>query len=165
MKCQKCGNYDATTHITQMINGNKTEIYLCPYCAEENNGVWFNSVFDNSFEDFFSSIWNTPKFVSQTTSNVKKCSVCGSTLAEIQKSGRLGCSECYNTFFDVLLKPLKEIHGSNVHTGKYPRRSGKELSRCNEINRLKDELNRAVLDQNFERAAELRDKIRELENQ
>lgn len=165
MKCQKCGKYDATMHLTEVINGVKNETYLCKYCAdEENKGFAFKSPFYSEFDNFFQSFWESPKLSHSSPASAQSCSGCGSTLSDIQKRGRLGCAECYRTFRDLLLRPLKEIHGSNTHTGKIPKRIGKGIAKLNEIDKLKDELSRAVLDQNFEKAAELRDRIREMEN-
>lgn len=165
MKCQKCGKYDATVHMTESINGMKTETYLCKYCAEEEDKSFvFKSPFYTDFDNFFQSFWESPKLNHPSKVAVESCKGCGSTLSDIQKTGRLGCGECYKSFRDRLLRPLKEIHGSNIHTGKVPKRIGKEIAKSSEIETLKDRLSRAVLDQNFEKAAKLRDLIRELEN-
>lgn len=166
MKCQECGKYDATTHITQIINGQKSEIYLCPYCAEHHsNPLNLKSVFDSDFENFFSGLWGIPAPDQKLhASYTATCSTCGSSLNDITRRGKLGCSECYTTFRDYLLKPLKEIHGSNKHIGKIPKRSGKSIRCENKIDKLKEELSRAVLDQNFEKAAKLRDEINDLKN-
>lgn len=165
MKCQKCGKYDATTHIKKIVNGQKSEAYLCPQCASQSGELpTFKSVFDNDFENFFKGLWSSPSITqAKTTSNAAYCKTCGSTLSDIQSCGKLGCSDCYAVFGDYLLRPLKEIHGSNIHTGKLPVRAAKGLRLDGEIDKLKDELSRAVLDQNFEKAAVLRDKIKEME--
>ncbi len=46
--------------------------------------------------------------------------------------------------------------------GKVPKRSGDALIRGRQLSKLEAELNDAVMKQEFERAAELRDQIREL---
>jgi protein arginine kinase activator len=163
MKCQKCGKHEATTHFTEIINGLKKESFLCQQCAQDGNVMGFKSVFDDNFETFFKSLWGAPKLNQDISKNYKECPNCKTTLFDIQKQGRLGCSECYQVFGSFLMQPLKEIHGSNNHIGKTPKRLGKPINNTNEIDMLKDELNRAVLDQNFEKAAQLRDKIKELE--
>ncbi len=166
MKCQKCGINEATTHIKQIINGHKSEIYLCPQCANEENAIpSFKSVFDNDFDNLFSNFWGTSASVLNQAPNETICKTCGTTLRDIQSRGKLGCSDCYAVFERLLQRPLKEIHGSCTHTGKLPKRAAKGLRLDSEIDKLKDELSRAVLDQNFEKAAELRDKIKEMEQQ
>lgn len=164
MKCQKCGTNEATTHIKKIINGNKSEIYLCPQCANEENAIpSFKSVFDNNFDNLFINFWGTSAPALKQTPNETICKTCGTTLRDIQNRGKLGCSDCYTAFYSFLQRPLKEIHGSNAHTGKLPKRAAKDISLDCEIDKLKDELSRAVLDQNFEKAAELRDQIKEME--
>lgn len=166
MKCQNCGKYEATTHITQIINGQKSEIRLCPHCASQSGAIpAFTSVFDSDFENFFGGLWQSP-YTSRSvaSSGSAVCKTCGTTLSEVQSRGKLGCSDCYTVFRDFLLRPLKEIHGNCTHTGKIPKRAGRGIQKENTIDKLKEDLSRAVLEQNFEKAAELRDKINELEN-
>lgn len=170
MKCQKCNKNEANTHITRVINGVKTEQYLCSECAGESQELMnFQSGFDSDFDSFFSGFFASPfiggKKMPRKSANGASCGFCGTSLADIERNGRLGCSKCYDTFGDFLLNPLKQIHGSNRHTGKLPSRAGKGIRHANEIERLQNELSRAVMDQNFEKAAELRDKINDLKAQ
>ena len=166
MKCQKCGINEATTHIKQIINGHKSEVWLCHKCAgEENVFSSFKPAADYDFENFFSNLWGAPTPELKQPQNNSICKTCGTTLRDIQSRGKLGCSDCYSVFERILQRPLKEIHGSVTHTGKLPKSTAKGLRLNYEIDKLKDELSRAVLDQNFEKAAELRDKIKEMEQQ
>lgn len=164
MKCQKCDINEATTHIKKIVNGNKSEIFLCSQCAGEENSIpSFKSVFDNDFEDFFTHFLGKSPSGQITLPGENACKTCGTTLRDIQNRGRLGCSDCYTAFYSFLQRPLKEIHGSNAHIGKLPKRAAKGIRLDCEIDKLKDELSRAVLNQNFEKAAELRDQIKEME--
>ncbi len=166
MKCQKCGINEATTHIKQTINGHKSEVWLCHQCAgEENVFSAFKPAADYDFENFFSNLWGAPTTALKQTTTESICQTCGTTLQDIQNRGKLGCSDCYTTFERILQRPLKEMHGSVTHTGKLPKSAAKGLRLNHEIDKFKDELSRAVLDQNFEKAAELRDKIKEMEQQ
>ena len=88
-----------------------------------------------------------------------------------------GCSNCYAAFGSYLIPLLRRIHGSAIHTGKLP--AGKFPSGVvkteplkkvqiktrakSTLSDLKDELQEAIRLENFEQAAKLRDKIRELE--
>ena len=163
MKCQKCGKYDASTHITEIINGKKSEMFLCQSCAqaEGGNSSYFTG-FGDDFNNLFSSLWAVPKTIKSP--NVLMCPNCKTTLSDIQKSGRFGCSECYTVFFDHIKNPLKEIHGSTKHVGKIPKRLSDNLTVSRRINQLKENLENAVKLQNFEEAAVLRDRIKALEN-
>lgn len=171
MKCQKCNKNEANTHFTQIINGKKTEYYLCAECAsksDELNGFNFglSNEFD-SFDNFFSGFLSNPYTHSHSIASAVQdtCDFCHMTFNEFLKGGRLGCSNCYESFSSRLLSPLKQIHGSTVHTGKVPERAGEAIKNSRKIEKLENELKEAVSTQNFERAAELRDKINELKNQ
>lgn len=164
MKCQKCNQHEATTHITQIINGHKTEMYLCRECAEGNKDfINFKSGFDTEFDNLLGGFWGGMPKISVNTS-VKKCDICGMTQNHFIKSGKPGCSNCYNVFQDLLLRPLKQIHGSTRHTGKIPERSGRDIRTADKIEELQTRLNRAIMEQNFEEAAVLRDEINELKS-
>ena len=68
--------------------------------------------------------------------------------------------------FDEQLAPLlRRIHGSSRHTGKVPRRSQGAIRFARELERLREELRLAVQREEFEKAAELRDRIRALEKE
>lgn len=161
MKCEKCKINNATIHLTEIVNGEKTEIYLCKTCAEENNSHIFN--FDSGFDNFLQGFLGQVSSSSQNQISGGVCENCKSTLSQIQRTGRLGCGQCYKTFREYLKKPLKEIHGSNTHTGKIPGRMGIDIKNARLIDSLKEQLNRAVLEQNFEKAALIRDQIKGLE--
>ena len=169
MKCQKCNKYEANTHITKIINGVKTEVYLCPQCAAQSGEMAdFSSGFDKEFDSFFSGFFGNTQLGASSNrqeSAQNRCPLCGTTLNEVLKQGKLGCSECYDTFAAHLERPFKQIHGNTRHTGKIPSRCGGEIKLKAQIDSLQKELNGAVMEQNFEKAAELRDKINELKSQ
>jgi len=77
---------------------------------------------------------------------------------DFKKTSRLGCPKCYETFEEELTGLLKVIHGSTRHVGKVP--EGEEVTA--EILSLQKALEEAVVAQNFEEAAKLRDLIRGL---
>ena len=166
MKCQKCNKNEATTHFKKVVNGVKTEVYWCEQCSQKSQAMLdFKLGFDHDFENFFSGFLGGPYLSTANTMPTKTiCENCGTGLEEMLKKGRPGCSACYETFADVLERPLKQIHGANRHTGKLPLRAAKGLRKAGEIDRLSKELNKAVMEQNFEYAAELRDKIKDLKN-
>ena len=172
MLCQKCKQRQANTHVKQVINGELTEMELCPECASKLG-------FDTGFADFLdigsmmSSLLGAP--LSTALAREDACPRCGSTFSQISKSGKVGCSACYDTFFDRLLPTIKRIHGNTVHTGKRLRtarlQSGEtpapavEKTDENSIEELTKQLSNAIKTQEFELAAQLRDKINELKAQ
>ena len=166
MKCQKCNQHEANTHITQVINGAKTEMFLCHQCANENQELFsFASPFENDFENIFGGFMQTPHIGKSIPSSAKKCNVCGISLPEILNSGRPGCSNCYSVFSEYFARPLKQIHGNLHHSGKIPAKAGMELKIEKELEKLESKLNIAIREQNFEEAAIIRDKIKAIKNE
>ncbi|WLR50933.1 UvrB/UvrC motif-containing protein [Bacillus tianshenii] len=169
MKCEECQQNPATLHFTKIINGEKTEIHLCDQCAREKGEV-FTGGSGFSVNNLLSGLLNmdTPfkestnhSFTSQQS---LQCETCGMTYDKFSKIGRFGCADCYKTFGDKLDPILRRVHsGNTVHAGKLPKRIGGDLHVKKEITHLKEEMQTCIANEEFERAAELRDKIRALE--
>jgi len=168
--CQICHQREATIHITKIVNGEKTELHLCEVCAKElaQKGELLYIDMEPSFSSIVSTLLGKPGdsssvSMSMVTQETKKCPNCGMSLAEFQKSGRLGCSECYKAFKPYLLPVLRRIQGNVQHSGKRPKVfSSKESDKTEIISMLRKELEEAVKREDYERAAVLRDKIKEL---
>ncbi|MCH5300008.1 MAG: UvrB/UvrC motif-containing protein [Ruminococcus sp.] len=174
MKCQKCGMREATTHIKTVKNGEYAQYELCSQCAKEMGYTNIFSDMENEFSNFLGSFFgNALPARTQAT----RCESCGSTYNEIAKSGHVGCADCYDTFWEQLMPSIRRMHGNTTHCGKMPhsleytKSEGTSVSEEKEnteninsqIELLKQSLEKAVKEQNFEKAAELRDKIKELE--
>lgn len=166
MKCQKCHEREATSHMTEIINGKKQELHLCSECAAKS--AEFQSMklgMGFGIGDFLGGIFSAPKAKNIGTSVLTDtCPLCGMSFDDFLKKGRLGCGECYSIFKNRLERPLKQIHGTCEHVGKIPSRTGGSLKKERRIAALEADLNAAVMKQEFEKAAELRDKINELKN-
>ncbi len=88
-----------------------------------------------------------------------------SVFEEIVKSGKIGCADCYGKFYEMLLPSIQRIHGKTQHSGKVAnvideKEAVKEKTKEEIIAELKEEMKTAIEEQNFERAAELRDEIK-----
>lgn len=164
MYCEHCKQRPATLHFTKIINNEKTEVHLCEQCAQEMGEI--NAMFTPfSITDLLSSFLEVNKEGQKKIYNEQslKCKQCGFTFNDIKKTGRLGCGHCYVIFKEQLMPILKRIQGRTEHSGKVPRKTGGQIWLNREIKRLKRELSKAVADEAYERAAQLRDEIRELE--
>lgn len=95
----------------------------------------------------------------------QRCPVCGFTQADFKKTGRLGCSACYDTFADGLAALLKGMHKGLKHTGKMPARLSRRFAMADRAKALEAELQHAVKDEKYEDAARLRDEIRRIEHE
>lgn len=159
MLCQSCEKRQATTHIKTIVNGELKEYNLCPECA---NKMGYGSFFGNFGFDLDKLFGSFMESVG-TGRSTKRCQCCGSSFEDIAKSGKVGCASCYDVFYEELLPSIQRIHGRTSHTGKLARSAGTEVRIKNELTQCKYELEQAIKAQEFEKAAELRDRIRELE--
>jgi len=153
MLCEKCGQNQATVHVQQNINGQKSEMNLCPACAAN---VDIPLSFDHLVQAFLDS-FTAPQMPVKP---IAKCPTCGLTFADFKNSGRLGCADCYNAFRAELDLLLKNIQSSNKHFGKFPRTSGTEMLTRRRVETLRAALAKAVEGEEYEEAARLRDEIR-----
>ncbi len=168
MLCQNCSKHEATTHIKSVVNGEYTQLHLCTECA---NKLGYGDVFSGfglDFADLFGNFFSRPK--SMTSGRTERCASCGMSFEEIVKSGKIGCADCYEKFYDMLLPSIQRIHGKTQHNGKKvnavnENRIKKEKTKEEIIEELKKEMQAAIDEQNFERAAEIRDKIKATEGE
>ena len=93
----------------------------------------------------------------------RKNALCGFSQADFKKTGRLGCSECYETFAEGLGSLLKAMHKGTEHVGKLPERAQRTMALNQRMRALTENLQKAVADENYESAASLRDQIKQLE--
>lgn len=166
MLCQNCGKNEATTHIKRVVNGNMAEMHLCSACAQHLGYGDMFSGFGFNLDEFFGGLLGDEN-LSIGSSYEEKCPKCGCTFNDIVRSGKLGCADCYRKFYDRLLPSLQRIHGKIKHTGKKAALAvpKTEERKINPVEKLKEDMQKAIDEQNFEQAAVLRDRIKELEAQ
>ncbi len=163
MLCQNCERHEATTHNKRVVNGETTATHLCSECAANLGYGDFLSGFSLNLGGLFENFASERPKGAETS--LQLCPKCGSSFKDITKSGKIGCAECYNTFYEKLLPTLQRIHGRIRHSGKVSEAACEENKKLNRIEALRCKLNVAVEEQNYELAAELRDEIRELEKE
>ena len=145
--CEHCGKNPANIHIRQIANNKETELYLCSKCAE-------------NMQKKFLSFLKMNNYMTGMMQNVepevegKVCPVCKFDINKIRKTGKVGCANCYEVFEKELEPVLEDL---NIKRNK-PQTVEKE-NVFEKIDNLQNELNQAVLDERYERAAELRDEI------
>ena len=171
MICESCHQNLATVHLTEIVQKYKKETHLCEECAK-SKGVPYKTQF--SVKEFVGGVGKKeepPVLASPPAPSAaplefaEPCPSCGITFAEFRSSGRLGCPTDYDHFKRGLVPLLEKIHGAVQHTGRVPARVGARIERQRLIAALQRDLSQAVEREEYERAAELRDKIRGLENQ
>jgi protein arginine kinase activator len=160
MFCDVCKSKEATVFLTQIIEGKMQKVNLCEGCSKEK-GV--NDPTGFALADLLLGL-GAAQEIEKNPAGIR-CPVCGFSQADFKKTGRLGCSACYDTFAEGLSGMLKNMHRGLVHTGKVPARLAVSRRRNQELSKLREELDRAVASEQFEEAAGLRDRIRRLENE
>ncbi len=164
MLCQSCGKNMANTHIKKVINGEVKEYMLCEECAEKMGYGNLFSDFSFDFDNFLGSFF-TENIPHKLSLESKRCKNCGSSFEDISNTGKVGCANCYKVFYDQLVPSIKRIHGNTQHVGKMAASVDETKRVENKLHELKLQLDKAVEKQEFEKAAELRDKINELKKE
>lgn len=160
MLCQNCNRNDATTHLKRIINGEAAEVHLCSSCALSLGVADAVSAF-SAFGEIPGNIFSSGSTV-RINSKTLRCETCGFTYEDIMRTGMPGCPECYRVFGRRLRAAVTKIHGRAVYMGKIPSGVNEEIRHDNALNELKEKLNKAIDEQNFELAAVLRDEIKKM---
>ena len=162
MKCHKCSKV-ATMHITEIVcKDSVQECHLCEECAQKylQEEVLEKEIIEVDLE---SSVTKMVENLAGATAVV--CESCALQFSDFRNSGRLGCPHDYTVFHDELLPYLENIHGETKHCGKFPTRYGANKNIQKEIDILRKKLQTVIQKEKYEEAADIRDKIRLLENQ
>lgn len=158
MFCDVCQTKEATVFLTQIIEGKMQKVNLCEGCSKEK-GV--NDPTGFALADLLLGL-GAAQEIEKNPAGIR-CPVCGFSQTDFKKTGRLGCSSCYDTFAEGLSGMLKNMHRGSIHTGKVPAKLAVARRRNQELAALQVDLEKAVREEHFEEAATLRDKIRRLE--
>lgn len=162
MLCDACRELDASVHLTQAVEGEVRQRHLCAKCAAEQGiETTVTAPPKNVLGEFLQAVQQQ---AGSTASDSTRCTYCGLTLRDFRSTGRLGCSRCYTTFEPSLRELLRRVQGSSKHVGRrYVPPEAEVLERATTIGELRDRLRRAIENEDFEVAATLRDKIRDVE--
>ena len=163
MRCDICKKKKATVHLTEIVDEQMTEMHLCEDCAHEKSAQMEQQF---GLADLLAGLSDFGKKVKDIDKVKTRCPNCGMSYDEFRKFGRLGCGQCYESFKMHLTTLLKRIHGSNQHLGKAPvmiMQGKPDEGGGGDLAELRKRLLDAVKAENFELAAELRDRIRDIE--
>ncbi len=177
MKCERCHKEEAEVHIKQSVDGEVREYHLCRACARElaQEGVIPQLELDWPVSNLLGALWGQSSGAVRSPSRPSAslvCPRCGMSFAEFRKTGKFGCAGCYDAFREMIQPLLRKVQGNTVHRGRRPgdpladsrSPSGVAAQGSGEVERLREELKRAVAEERYEQAAELRDRIRVLES-
>ncbi|WP_055071725.1 UvrB/UvrC motif-containing protein [Clostridium massiliamazoniense] len=162
MICEICKKNKAVVHFINIVNGKKKHKMLCEECALKINNI---SVEEEVKEELnFNKILNgLLDYMDNYKEDEKSelfCKKCGRTYKDFKESGICGCSECYKVFsqkYDFL--------EGKEHIGKVPRGKREEIKNKRSIDNLRIELKELIKNEEFEKAATVRDKLKDLEKE
>ena len=159
MLCNVCKLNEAKVHLTKIVGDKMQKVDLCEDCSKDKG------VDDpTSYSDLLLglSAEPVPSEPDPAAEPGAKCPTCGYAQADFKKAGRFSCSECYATFSDGLEGMLKTMHKGTRHTGKVPAALQQSRAEALKLKQLQKRLEKAVTEENFEEAVQLRDEIKRL---
>jgi len=157
MRCQRCPK-QATLHITEVLGEERfEEVHLCEDCAKKY-------LYEPQQKKHGKAGPSAVSDVEEDAPAGTRCPACGMTFLEFRNHGRFGCGHDYDAFKADLLPLLESVHGETRHSGKTPRRAPRTKTAQAELAQLRHRLQSLVSEENYEEAARVRDRIKELEN-
>jgi protein arginine kinase activator len=164
MRCSLCKKNDATIHYTEVVDNAMRKIHLCEACAREKG---INIELPFSFSDIMSALTQGLQSLQaggeeEPGAPTLACPLCGLTLKQLVKQGRLGCQQCYEVFDRALRDIVRSVQKAPQHVGKQPAHAHSSLSAPLRIAELELALAKAVAEERYEDCAPLRDELRRL---
>ena len=160
MMCDVCKERESVVKLYTADGNTQTQQHLCELCAAER-GVEISGSPKHPLGDFLQAVQLQ---LAVAPSESGRCSFCSATLRDFRETGRLGCPHCYTSFETSLRELLRRVHGNSVHVGRrYSAPEGDSPDAVVVLGELREQLRAAIENEEFERAADLRDRIRVLE--
>ncbi|HMA19860.1 MAG TPA: UvrB/UvrC motif-containing protein [Gemmatimonadaceae bacterium] len=161
MVCDVCKEGDAVVQLTQIEGTGVRLLHLCERCAAERGVETSSSTAKPQVTDFLQSVHQA---MQATQGDAARCAFCSATFRDFRSTGRLGCAHCYDAFEKSMRDLLRRVHGSSQHVGRrYEPPATAELPDGGTANELRDRLKRAIEAEQFELAANIRDRLRGME--
>jgi protein arginine kinase activator len=138
-------------------------LHLCEDCADHKGITSSGKSSELSVSHLLANVIEANGSAKKIRSK-KICPQCGLTLRELKSKTKVGCNECFSTFAAEIRSVIHESFGKVQHRGKYPKRVQSYKRYLLDIQDLKKKLQKAVRSEDYEKAAELRDRIQELKS-
>jgi protein arginine kinase activator len=156
--CDQCGKADATIQYTEVTAGEISRLNLCQSCAKSNGLLGDEEL--EGVDALISHLSQAKAFAPpEAIPNAVECPTCQWTWKKFEEIGMLGCEDCYKIFAMQLTRMLREAHDAPLHAGPGRRRASDPSALLPELQSL---LEQAVREEDYEKAAELRDRIQQL---
>jgi protein arginine kinase activator len=159
--CDLCGKGDGTMKVSQLDkDGKVTEMSICAECARQRGFTEVEKLKANNAE----IITELKTRIDEGDSKLV-CPSCGLSYAEFKRQGRLGCAECYVSFHDQLVPLVRRIHDAVQHVGRTASGGRKQAQIKMNVQKLREALSGAIQDEDYEKAAALRDQLKRTEDE
>lgn len=190
MLCERCKIREANIQYTEIVNGVKKEHHFCAQCARELDFGPYSAIFDSEFPlgKLLSGLLGIGDVHEEEMGHQVLCPTCKTSYEEFIKDSRFGCPDCYSVFDLLISDNIKQLQGSDAHKGKHPRHNRQEAQNTTSVDggasenktaggelfagaepdvkeqiRILDaRLQEALRREEYEIAAQCRDKIKEL---
>jgi protein arginine kinase activator len=160
MLCDSCRERDAVVHLTTIEDNAVHQLHLCERCAADRGVETTVATPKHPLGEFLAA---HQQAASAATDGVR-CTFCNTTMSDFRATGRWGCARCYSNFEAGIRELLRRVHGNHRHVGRsYRPPMSESLERAAVLGELKDRLRRAIESEQFELAADLRDRIKVME--
>lgn len=162
MQCEKCKKNPATIHLTEIVDGQRSEMHLCPGCAHKEGVAVKGHMNINELLNTLLGVEGSGEVLSGAASGGDLvCPVCHTSWEKFRKESLLGCPNDYDVF-SVMMDPIIEkAHSGGIkHIGKVPAKAGRDTHKQIELLNLRRELDDAINREDYEKAAQIRDRIK-----
>jgi len=154
--CDNCNINPASIHIVQVMNGKKLTHNLCKACAVKDMHLHAGDI---TVDKLLAGMMNPIKTLEDNPPELK-CSECGTEFEKFSKTGKVGCAQCYVDFKPYIEQMLSKAQKGMEHTGRQPKaNTDEDIVRIGKLRELRSEMRSAIGEENFERAAQIRDEI------
>jgi len=161
MKCEICGLKDAVIHIRQIQKETVHELHICEECAQEK-GLIREEDSELPIANLLSGLLEG-KDMTGASEGKDVCPTCGMKATDFRKQGKLGCPDCFTAFEKDVRAIVSQMAARPRHTGKLPQTLVLEKPSALPGEGLREELKIAVEREDYELAARLRDRLRDIE--
>lgn len=171
--CQICGKRPATSHLSELgpDGQERKDLHLCATCIQDlsldlsANPPSIASILQRKKQGGEATPTDGPADAVEDQPD-PACPGCGLLLSEFSARNRFGCAQCYEAFRDQVEPLLVRYHGTAAHLGRVPSQAQSEAAAVRLARRahLDSQLKAALKAEDYERAAELRDELRTLDD-
>ena len=161
MLCQKCHKNLATVRYAEVVDGTVNDLHLCQECLERHQSD-AETGFELAEPAPFRGKRRKMSALHDAAKSTLRCDACGTDLAQVLETGKVGCASCYTNFAAQLESLLEGMHAGLLHRGKVPNVDDERARVRADLQNKRALLKTALTMENYEEAAALRDEIRSL---